>query len=98
MSNEPTDDKPSPSPAATDDAGDGSYGWLTALRAKLGLPSAPTFRATLENTLKNASEGEAFSRRARDDPAHPPVATRLEVSWCRAQTSLRDDPSRSNPD
>jgi CBS domain containing-hemolysin-like protein len=66
MSNEPTDDKPSTSPAATEDAGDGSYGWLTALRAKLGLPSAPTFRATLENTLKNASEDEAFSTEERE--------------------------------
>jgi CBS domain containing-hemolysin-like protein len=66
MSNDQTGDKHSAVPIPAEEAGEQSFGWLTALRAKLGLPSAPTFRATLENTLKNAGEDEAFSTEERE--------------------------------
>jgi len=66
MSNEQTDDKPGAAPLPEQEAGDQPYGWLTALRAKLGLPSAPTLRATIENSLKHSGEGEAFSAEERE--------------------------------
>ncbi|NJO35081.1 MAG: HlyC/CorC family transporter [Rhodospirillales bacterium] len=65
MSNEQSDDKQGPSPPP-EEAAEPSYGWLTALRAKLGLPGTPTLRASLENALKNAGEGEAFSVEERE--------------------------------
>ena len=40
------------------------HGWLAALRARLGLPGAPTLRATLEDALKG--EGHAFSAEERE--------------------------------
>ena len=45
-------------------AGEQSYSWLAALRARLGLPGAPTLRATLEDALKG--EGQAFSVEERE--------------------------------
>ncbi len=65
MSNEQTDDKQASAPAPAEEAAEQSYGWLTALRAKLGLPGAPTLRTTLENAL-NTGEGEAFSAEERE--------------------------------
>jgi CBS domain containing-hemolysin-like protein len=41
-----------------------SHGWLAALRARLGLPGAPTLRATLEDALKG--DGHAFSAEERE--------------------------------
>jgi CBS domain containing-hemolysin-like protein len=49
-----------------DVAAETSHGWLTGLKARLGLPGAPTLRATLENALKNAGEGQAFSGEERE--------------------------------
>ena len=66
MSNEQTDDKHNAVPIPAEEAGEQSLGWLAALRASLGLPGAPTLRATLENALKNAGEGEAFSTEERE--------------------------------
>jgi CBS domain containing-hemolysin-like protein len=40
--------------------------WLAALRAKLGLPGAPTLRAMLEDALKGAGDGHAFSAEERE--------------------------------
>ena len=47
-------------------AGEQSQSWLAALRARLGLPGAPTLRATLEDALKGAGEGQAFSVEERE--------------------------------
>lgn len=41
-----------------------SLGWLSALRARLGLPGAPTLRATLEDALKG--DGHSFSAEERE--------------------------------
>jgi CBS domain containing-hemolysin-like protein len=46
--------------------GDHPQGWLAALRARLGLPGAPTLRATLEDALKGAQENQAFSAEERE--------------------------------
>jgi len=43
-----------------------AQGWFTGIRARLGLPGAPTLRATLENALKNAGEPQAFSAEERE--------------------------------
>jgi CBS domain containing-hemolysin-like protein len=40
--------------------------WLAALRARLGLSGAPSLRATLEEALKGAREGSAFSAEERE--------------------------------
>lgn len=66
MSNNQTDGKEGAGPPAADESSEQSYGWLTGLRAKLGLPGAPTLRSTLENALKNAGEGEGFSAEERE--------------------------------
>jgi CBS domain containing-hemolysin-like protein len=52
-------------PPAADDATEQPCGWLTGLRARLGLPGAPTLRATLENALKTAGDDQAFSAEER---------------------------------
>jgi hemolysin (HlyC) family protein len=44
--------------------GEQPLSWLAALRARLGLPGAPTLRATLEEALKG--EGQAFSLEERE--------------------------------
>ena len=59
------EDKQAPSHLPAEEATEQPSGWLTTLRAKLGLPGAPTLRATLENAL-NAGEGEAFSAEERE--------------------------------
>jgi CBS domain containing-hemolysin-like protein len=51
---------------ATQDAGEPGHGWLSALRARLGIPGAPTLRATLEAELKAAGDGHAFSTEERE--------------------------------
>jgi CBS domain containing-hemolysin-like protein len=40
--------------------------WLAALRARLGLPGAPTLREMLEDALKGTSDGRAFSAEERE--------------------------------
>jgi CBS domain containing-hemolysin-like protein len=42
------------------------HSWLAALRARLGLPGAPTLRAMLEDELKGAGDGRAFSGEERE--------------------------------
>src|SRR6187397_996199 len=51
---------------ATEPATEPSHSWLAALRAKLGLPGAPTLRAMLEDALKGAGDGRAFSAEERE--------------------------------
>src|SRR5262245_28172381 len=48
------------------EAGEPTQSWFTGLRAKLGLPGAPTLRETLENALKTAGEAEEFSGEERE--------------------------------
>jgi CBS domain containing-hemolysin-like protein len=66
MSNEQPEDKQVPPPLAAEESGEQSYGWLTSLRAKLGLPGAPTQRETLEHALKNASDDATLSVEERE--------------------------------
>ena len=68
MSVKPINTKPEgPSPALSEGpAGEQPQSWLAALRARLGLPGAPTLRATLEDALKGAGEGQAFSVEERE--------------------------------
>ena len=42
------------------------HSWLAALRARLGLPGAPTLRAMLEDALKGAGDGRVFSAEERE--------------------------------
>ena len=42
------------------------HSWLATLRARLGLPGAPTLRAMLEDALKGAGDGRAFSAEERE--------------------------------
>ena len=53
-------------PSAAVDAGEQAHGWLSALRTRLGIPGAPTLRATLEAELKGAGDGHAFSTEERE--------------------------------
>jgi CBS domain containing-hemolysin-like protein len=38
-----------------------SQGWFTGIKARLGLPGAPSLRETLESALKTPGEGQEFS-------------------------------------
>ena len=66
MSVKPINSKPDAAPQGVSEgtAGEQSYSWLAALRTRLGLPGAPTLRATLEDALKG--EGQAFSVEERE--------------------------------
>ena len=55
-----------PPAAAEEPAAEQPHSWLAALRARLGLPGAPTLRATLEDALKGAGDGHAFSAEERE--------------------------------
>ena len=55
-----------PLPGAAEPAPSSSHSWLAALRARLGLPGAPTLRAMLEDALKGAGDGRAFSAEERE--------------------------------
>jgi CBS domain containing-hemolysin-like protein len=46
--------------------GEQSQGWFTGIRARLGLPSTPTLRETLESALKTAGETQEFSAAERE--------------------------------
>jgi CBS domain containing-hemolysin-like protein len=48
------------------EAGEQTQGWFEGIKARLGLPGAPSLRETLESTLKNASEPQAFSAAERE--------------------------------
>jgi CBS domain containing-hemolysin-like protein len=61
--NDSADSTPAP---PTEPAAEPSHSWLAALRAKLGLPGAPTLRAMLEDALKGAGDGRAFSAEERE--------------------------------
>ncbi len=43
-----------------------SIGWLQALRTKFGLPGGQTLRASLEDALKSASDGQSLSTEERE--------------------------------
>jgi CBS domain containing-hemolysin-like protein len=66
MSVKPTTNKLDGASHGLSDAppGEQPQSWLAALRARLGLPGAPTLRATLEDALKG--EGQAFSLEERE--------------------------------
>src|SRR5215510_1641636 len=53
-------------PPAADTSSEPASGWLSGLRAKLGLHGMPTLRANLENALRNASGEDAFSAEERE--------------------------------
>src|SRR5262247_685878 len=57
-----------PLSGAAEPATEQPHSWLAALRAKLGLPGAPTLRAMLEDALKGAgaADGHAFSAEERE--------------------------------
>jgi cell fate regulator YaaT (PSP1 superfamily) len=61
-------DSPDGAPAgAAEPATEPPHSWLAALRARLGLPGAPTLRAMIEDALKGANDGRAFSAEERPD-------------------------------
>jgi CBS domain containing-hemolysin-like protein len=66
MSVKSTSEKPDALARTSAEAAEGAQGWLSALRARLGLPGAPTLRATLEAELKGAGDGHAFSAEERE--------------------------------
>jgi hemolysin (HlyC) family protein len=66
MSVKPTPEKSESQSAAAAAASEQGHGWLSTLRARLGLPGAPTLRATLEAELKGAGDGHAFSAEERE--------------------------------
>jgi CBS domain containing-hemolysin-like protein len=60
-------DRPEEAPAPNvEPAVEQPHSWLAALRARLGLPGAPTLRAMLEDELKGAGDGRAFSTEERE--------------------------------
>ena len=62
----PMSDGGDPLSGAAEPATEQPHSWLAALRAKLGLPGAPTLRAMLEDALKGAGDGHAFSAEERE--------------------------------
>jgi CBS domain containing-hemolysin-like protein len=52
--------------SASEPAAEPSHSWLAALRARLGLPGAPTLRAMLEDALKGTGDDRAFSAEERE--------------------------------
>src|SRR6516165_1135430 len=62
----PMSDGGDPLSGAAEPATEQPHSWLAALRAKFGLPGAPTLRAMLEDALKGAGDGHAFSAEERE--------------------------------
>jgi CBS domain containing-hemolysin-like protein len=60
------DDGKPDAPSAAEPSTEQAQGWLSGLRAKLGLPGVPTLRASMESMLKNAGEEEALSAEERE--------------------------------
>ncbi|MBO0765759.1 MAG: HlyC/CorC family transporter [Hyphomicrobiaceae bacterium] len=48
------------------ETGETGQSWFTGLKAKLGLPGAPSLRETLESALRTAGESEGFSVEERE--------------------------------
>ena len=53
-------------PPAAEVATEPPHSWLAALRARLGLPGAPSLRGMLEDALKGAGDGRAFTAEERE--------------------------------
>src|ERR1700693_2465190 len=51
---------------AVEPATEPPHSWLAALRARLGLPGAPTLRAMLEDAIKSTADGRTFSTEERE--------------------------------
>jgi CBS domain containing-hemolysin-like protein len=67
MSVKPMNENPDGASAPVEEpATEQPHSWLAALRARLGLPGAPTLRAMLEDALKGAGDGRAFSAEERE--------------------------------
>jgi CBS domain containing-hemolysin-like protein len=63
----PMNDSADGAPAGVaEPASEQSQSWLAALRARLGLPGAPTLRVMLEDALKGSGDGRAFSAEERE--------------------------------
>lgn len=65
MNEKPIDNTPSQSHTPSEGPAETSQGWLTGLRARLGLAGAPTLRETLETELQSADGAQAFSAEER---------------------------------
>ena len=66
MSVKSTSEKPESPVTGAGEAGEQGHSWLSTLRARLGIPGAPTLRATLEAELKGAGDGHTFSAEERE--------------------------------
>jgi len=67
MSVKPMNENPDGASAPVEEpAAEQPHSWLATLRARLGLPGAPTLRAMLEDALKGAGDGRAFSAEERE--------------------------------
>jgi CBS domain containing-hemolysin-like protein len=67
MSVKPMNENPDGASAPVEEpAAEQAHSWLATLRARLGLPGAPTLRAMLEDALKGAGDGRAFSAEERE--------------------------------
>jgi CBS domain containing-hemolysin-like protein len=67
MSVKPMNDTADRAPAGVEEpSAEQPHSWLAALRARLGLPGAPTLRAMIEDALKSAGDGRAFSAEERE--------------------------------
>lgn len=68
MSTTTPDNRPDPRPASLpDDRGGGAAtSWLQTLRTRFGLPGGQTLRASLEDALKSASDGQSLSTEERE--------------------------------
>ncbi|HWB45823.1 MAG TPA: hemolysin family protein [Hyphomicrobiaceae bacterium] len=52
--------------SAEEPAGEQPHSWFSTLRSMIGLPGAPTLRATLEHALKHPDESQTFSAEERE--------------------------------
>lgn len=67
MSTTTPDNRPDPqSASAADDKASASAGWLQTLRTRFGLPGGQTLRASLEDALKTAGDGQSLSAEERE--------------------------------
>jgi CBS domain containing-hemolysin-like protein len=55
-----------PPPPAEETTSENSQSWLGVIRARLGLPGAPTLRTMLEDALKGSGDDRAFSAEERE--------------------------------
>lgn len=66
MSTTPPDNRSDPRPTQSADDKSAGAGWLQTLRTKFGLPGGQTLRASLEDALKSASDGQSLSAEERE--------------------------------